>query len=1013
MDREQDARGEGMGSGVFKITLGESKDFDGEVTRLSLQNVSGLQIGNWNAMSIATSAEPPSYGGRRKVYPKTPPPRASARINANPFGDCWATSVANAGDAAAVATVSSSNSSKPKPARRNVPVSKNVKAPDSTAQPVEDGEPVADLGASTAPSTPSTTTPTVSVSSDESVVCGNLTRTFSDLHLSKQPVKTLEKVYRDEGKPFRSGRMTGRDAVIASIVNPVRCYCHGILGRRRFCPFVEETRAEEPWSESWERMKSYAVDVHRCGPTPLFVSILSNATTIMKYDYTTDPKIGAMYVETAYKRPVVTVAGTYKGCDKLRPQVMSFFREYGDNIDQTAGKLLDRAGPALGKGLYSTVLMMDRIGNVMNGREELPLGVFCRIAAAFAVECETIMPVISKMLSSRPSRVYDVFESFLTALSSYAIVLSPQTMAHVGLRGPNPLFESVVYRPQSTSVEGTLNGTLTDLFDLITNGVSVSISLSDVSCDSITFVKMLGLHCKDLREVSRFDVTCRIYVDLWSVDALRLFSFILEEGKEFRELTYAFNVPDLFWKRYGDDQTNGRWTVFFKHELPMLSRSDRATFRGTYEKMEKEGMGLKTSPWWVMGQLNACVANGNTAIVHQDNVRNVLEGDTNSSVLCGTGVSSVYGGYVGVYATHTININLENCVLPGDLDGDEDEDTFVGNGCRFSFSSLREVVRDAVIIGNILLDMTIRTNVYGAGDMLSMYRPLNLAVMGFHNVLGRLGCRFSDRESSVLSRVISENVYYAALRTSADLCMLGMEPFHKYEKSIYARGKFHHDLFKREEVGEYALPDDNWNRLRSDVAKHGIRNCSFISGTYNDDAANFAETSPGWWPRHGHFEMESTPLLAAPVMDRCIREVVDVVHKLRLGTAVDLTNETLMGFIGNSRVRLPVINQLLYDVPKLRASAIIQMAYASSLCTTSDDEIDSCVLETAWSVSPDVVMKMCVERMPFVDQCQGVPAILGPGHQPSELARHLRRASVLGLGVGVYKCRVSSRANCI
>lgn len=286
------------------------------------------------------------------------------------------------------------------------------------------------------------------------------------------------------------------------------------------------------------------------------------------------------------------------------------------------------------------------------------------------------------------------------------------------------------------------------------------------------------------------------------------------------------------------------------------------------------------------------------------------------------------------------------------MDGDEDEETFVGNGCRFSFSALREVVRDAVVMGNILLDMTIRTNVYGAGDMLSMYRPLNLAVMGFHNVLGKLGCRFSDRESSALSRVIVENVYYAALRTSVDLCMLGMEPFYKFEKSIYARGKFYHDFFKREEIGDYALPDDDWKRLRTEMAKHGLRNCSFISGAYNDEAANFAETSPGWWPRHGHFELEPTPLLAAPVMERCMREVVDIVHKLRLGTAVDLTNSTLMGFVENSRVCLPVINQLLFEVPKLRASAIIQMAYASSLYTTSDDEIDSSILETAWSVSP-------------------------------------------------------------
>ncbi|ACE95231.1 ribonucleotide reductase [Muromegalovirus G4] len=836
---------------------------------------------------------------------------------------------------------------------------------------------------------------------------------FEDLRIAGLPVRdemrppTPTMTVIPVSRPFRAGRDSGRDALFDDAVESVRCYCHGILGNSRFCALVNE-KCSEPAKERMARIRRYAADVTRCGPLALYTAIVSSANRLIQTDPSCDLDLAECYVETASKRNAVPLSAFYRDCDRLRDAVAAFFKTYGMVVDAMAQRITERVGPALGRGLYSTVVMMDRCGNSFQGREETPISVFARVAAALAVECEVDGGASYKILSSKPVDAAQAFDAFLSALCSFAIIPSPRVLAYAGFGGSNPIFDAVSYRAQFYSAESTINGTLHDICDMVTNGLSVSVSAADLGGDIVASLHILGQQCKALRPYARFKTVLRIYFDIWSVDALKIFSFILDVGREYEGLiSFAVNTPRIFWDRYLDSSGDKMWLMFARREAAALCGLDLKSFRNVYEKMERDGRSAITvSPWWAVCQLDACVARGNTAVVFPHNVKSMIPENIGRPAVCGPGVSVVSGGFVGCTPIHELCINLENCVLEGAA-VESSVDVVLGLGCRFSFKALESLVRDAVVLGNLLIDMTVRTNAYGAGKLLTLYRDLHIGVVGFHAVVNRLGQKFADMESYDLNQRIAEFIYYTAVRASVDLCMAGADPFPKFPKSLYAAGRFYPDLFDDDERGPRRMTKEFLEKLREDVVKHGIRNASFITGCSADEAANLAGTTPGFWPRRDNVFLEQTPLMMTPtkdqMLDECVRSVKIEPHRL---------HEEDLSCLGENRpVELPVLNSRLRQISKESATVAVRRGRSAPFYDDSDDEDEVACSETGWTVSTDAVIKMCVDRQPFVDHAQSLPVAIGFGGSSVELARHLRRGNALGLSVGVYKCSMPPSVN--
>nr|WEG68912.1 ribonucleotide reductase subunit 1 [Mastomys natalensis cytomegalovirus 1]WEG71140.1 ribonucleotide reductase subunit 1 [Mastomys natalensis cytomegalovirus 1] len=970
----------------FPGGAGNVRDSPESMSYVKLGGVTGLQIGNGNAMSIATGWGRQSFG-RKKKYPKTPPPKNASKIHREVYGGlttAFATaSVEGASAVATSANVGTSTIMKQK-IRTDNEKTKEV-ASEGNGDEKDVKEPVEQ-----------------DVSEIENML--------DDLKICGTPVNSDKPPAIGTARPFRFGRDGSRDAIIDGAGRTIRCYCHGMPGRNRFCAHLDDHEADVLWTDRMDRVKRCADDVSRSGPVPLFNAIMTGARKIVEDDPHADLELGKFYVQTAYRRASIPLSDIYRNYDHLRPAVQAFFKKHGTLIDSISDRIVDRVGHALGRGLYSTVVMMDRCANTIQGREERPIAVLVRTAAAIAVELDRSEGNLCRLLSAHPKDDISSFDVVLSAMASYAVVLSARVMAYAGLRGQNPLFDAVAYRPVCGSTEGTFNGSLCDVCDLVTNGISVSVSLSDLGGDCTLILHHLGIHCKSLREIMRFRVTVRVYIDLWSMDSVYAFAFILGPGREYSELTYAFNVPQIFWDRYLDDSGDKHWHAFFRQECSTLNRVDASTFKVVYERMENEAAGMGLSPWWVISSLDACVALGNTAVVYPHNLKPVITGDIGRTMMSGPGVNSMCDSFVGVSPIHNVCINLENCMFDGE-GAENPDDVFVGSGCRFSFLALRSLVKDAVIIANAILDMTVRDNAYGAGDHICLYRALHISAIGLHNVVNKLGHRFCDEAAFTFNRRVSEVIYYSAVRASVDLCMAGCPPFPKFSKSLYASGRFYPDLYDEDDRGSSTLPAGSWEKLREDVMKHGIRNSAFICGGLCEEGSDFAGTSCGVWPRSGNISFEESPLYAAPNKEQFLREALESAETLRLDVAAVGDDKKLMCLVKSKRVKLPVVNKHLLSLPRHRASMAMRMGYAAGWYADSDCDTGIACLETGWTVSPDAMIKMCVERQPFMDQGQSLPIFIGPGRSSVELARHLRRANCLSFGVGIYKCRVSQSVN--
>lgn len=953
----------------------EDEDSSAEGTSyVHLGGVTGLQIGNCNAMSISSYCDRSSSNSRRrKNYPKTPPPRSSSKVIRGASRGYCAAAASPAG-AATIATIVCDEEEKNE--KRKTIIDKKQERPIS--EPREDDFDMDDMN--------------------------DIVSSLGDVKIGGRPVRDDLDI---SIKSVRLGQYSARYALMNGAVNCIRCYCHGSPSRSRFCPFNEDMFLSGTWGDKADRVRRAALDVNRSGPVPLFNAVMAEARKLIELDPEMDLELGAHYVKTAYRCGFEPLSTMFKTNDKLRPLVRNFFDKHGSDVDAMAHRIVEKVGEAMGRGLYSTVIMMDRCANVYNGKEETPIMTFARVAASLAVEMFDSSSKYYRVMSSRPSSIARVFDIILSALCSYAIVPSSRVLAYAGLIGSNPLFDGVSFKPSVSSVEATFNGNIADVCDMITNGVSVSINLSDFGGDCADILHQLGIHCKSLRHTARFPISVRVIVDIWSMDAVEAFSFILGDGKGYEELTYAFCIPNIFWKRYSDD-SGEQWHMFFRDDCGALSKANIQLFDCVYERMEKECAGIQVSPWWVVSSLDACIVQGKTAVIYPHNLNNIVLGG-NKTVICGPQMTGVTDDVLGVSAVHNIAINLENCVADGDCDH-KPEDIFQGNGCYFNFLALRALIRDAVVIANAILDVSIRDNIYSAGDWLCMYRPLHLSVIGMHNVLNRLGLTYSDENSFVFNRQVFEFIYYSAVRASIDLCMAGSEPFPKYEKSRYLAGRFYFDFFDPECRGPSVLPEGTWEKVRDDVMRYGIRNSAFITGASSEESANLAGTSHGVWPRNYNMTLEKTPFLCIQSREKRLKEAVDVATALKLDVTI-IDDKSLVKLAKAKVVTLPVINRHLLNVPKDRAVLALRTGCATGLYTEDGEDPELACLETTGNIPTDAVVKMCQDRQPYVDQCQCLPIFIGPGRSAVELARHLRRANSIGFGIGIYKCLLSPRAN--
>ena len=302
-----------------------------------------------------------------------------------------------------------------------------------------------------------------------------------------------------------------------------------------------------------------------------------------------------------------------------------------------------------------------------------------------------------------------------------------------------------------------------------------------------------------------------IYIEPWHADIMDFLELKKNHGKEemrARDLFYALWIPDLFMERVVADK---EWSLFCPNEAPKLYDTYGEEFEALYHQYESEGRARKIvraqDLWYQICQSQ--IETGTPYILYKDacnkksNQKNL--GTIRSSNLCTEIIEYTATDEVAV-------CNLASISLP----------KFIENN-TFDFNKLVEVTR--VITRN--LNRIIDINYYPIPEARNpnfRHRPIGIGVQGLADAFILMRMPFDSEAARQLNREIFETIYYAAVSESCELAKKH-GAYETFPGSPMSQGIFQFDMWGVE-------PDTNrwdWNALRNEVMKHGIRNSLLLA----------------------------------------------------------------------------------------------------------------------------------------------------------------------------------------
>ena len=300
-----------------------------------------------------------------------------------------------------------------------------------------------------------------------------------------------------------------------------------------------------------------------------------------------------------------------------------------------------------------------------------------------------------------------------------------------------------------------------------------------------------------------------VYLETWHADLEEFLDLRENTGEEARRthnLNLANWVPDLFMRRV---EAGGDWSLFDPADVPHLPDLWGSAFEESYAAAEAQGLAKKTLPardlyarmlktlaqtgnGWMTFKDHSNAKSNQTArqenVIHLSNLcTEILEVTTNAeTAVCNLG-----------------SINLAHHLT--------------ADGTGVDFEKLARTVRVAVR----QLDRVIDLNFYpieGAAQSNSKWRPVGLGLMGLQDVFFALGLPFDSAEAKTLSTRISEEIYFHALSTSADLAE------EQGAHANFADTRAAAGVLQFDHWGVTPSDPARWNALRERIKAKGLRN---------------------------------------------------------------------------------------------------------------------------------------------------------------------------------------------
>lgn len=454
-----------------------------------------------------------------------------------------------------------------------------------------------------------------------------------------------------------------------------------------------------------------------------------------------------------------------------------------------------------------------------------------------------------------------------------------------------------------------------------------------------------------------------IYVEPWHADIFEFLDLKKNHGKEemrARDLFYAMWIPDLFMKRVETDST---WTLMCPNECPGLCDTHSEEFEALYLSYEAAGKGRKTVKARELWEkiLESQIETGTPYMLYKDaanrksNQKNL--GTIRSSNLCTEILEYTSADEIAV-------CNLASISLPMFVDKETRE---------FNHKKLFDVTKRVTRNLNKVIDRNYYP-VKEAENSNMRHRPIGLGVQGLADAFIMLRLPFTSDEAKKLNQDIFETIYFAAVTASMEMAK-EEGPYSTFKGSPISEGQFQYNL--------WGLKDSdlsgrwNWEKLRKDVMKHGVRNSLLLAPMPTASTSQILGNNEA-------FEPYTSNIYTRRVLSG--EFIVVNKHLLEDLVALGLWNEDLKQQIMRDNGSILGIESIPDDIKEL--------------------------YKTVWEMSMKDIIDMSRHRGYFIDQSQSLNLFMEGANFAKLTSMHFY-AWKSGLKTGMYYLRTKSAVDAI
>jgi ribonucleoside-diphosphate reductase alpha chain len=254
------------------------------------------------------------------------------------------------------------------------------------------------------------------------------------------------------------------------------------------------------------------------------------------------------------------------------------------------------------------------------------------------------------------------------------------------------------------------------------------------------------------------------------------------------------------------------------------------------------------------------------------------------------------------------------------------------------------------------------------------HRPIGLGVQGLADAFIKLRLPFTSDEAKQLNQDIFETLYYAAVTASVEEAEKD-GVYKTYKGSPISKGQFQHNLWglKDEELsGRW-----DWEKLRKDVKKHGVRNSLLVAPMPTASTSQILGNNEC-------FEPYTSNIYTRRVLSG--EFIIVNKHLLEDLVALGLWNEGLKQEIMRANGSVQNIEGIPEDIKEL--------------------------YKTVWELSMKDIIDMSRQRGYFIDQSQSLNLFLEGATMAKLTSMHFY-AWKSGLKTGMYYLRTKSAVDAI